>query len=61
MKVERPVELIRYEHSDSGVQAVLKHPDGKEESCAAAYLAGCDGARSAVRPGLQIGFPRRDV
>ena len=31
--------------------------DGGEEDCEAAYLAGCDGARSRVREVLGIGFP----
>ena len=36
---------------------MLKRPDGSEEICEAAYLAGCDGARSTVREALGIGFP----
>ena len=32
-------------------------PDGAEELCEADYLAGCDGARSAVREVLGAGFP----
>jgi hypothetical protein len=36
---------------------VLKRPDGSEETYEAAYLAGCDGARSTVRETLAIGFP----
>ena len=32
-------------------------PDGSEEVCEAAYLAGCDGAHSTVRAGLGIGLP----
>src|SRR5262249_50812944 len=39
------------------VRAVLKRPDGSEESCEAAYLAGCDGAHSTVREALAMGFP----
>jgi hypothetical protein len=39
------------------VRAVLKRPDGSEEICEAAYLAGCDGARSTVREVLATGFP----
>ncbi|RWX64036.1 hypothetical protein EN780_22010 [Mesorhizobium sp. M4B.F.Ca.ET.089.01.1.1] len=31
--------------------------NGRTETVSAAYLAGCDGARSAVRHGLNIGFP----
>ena len=39
------------------MRAVLKRPDGSEETCEAAYLAGCDGAHSTVRETLEIGFP----
>ena len=38
------------------VLAKLKLPDGSQETCAAAYIAGCDGAHSTVREKLQIGF-----
>ena len=34
-----------------------RRPDGSEELCEAAYLAGCDGASSTVREQLAIGFP----
>src|SRR5262249_27620295 len=39
------------------VRAVLKLSDGEEETCEAAYLAGCDGAHSTVRETLGTGFP----
>jgi hypothetical protein len=39
------------------VRARLRRPDGSEEICEAAYLAGCDGASSTVRKELGIGFP----
>src|SRR5262249_18382317 len=32
-------------------------PDGREESCEARYIAGCDGARSSVRETMGAGFP----
>ena len=57
VKVERETELIRFDQDAAGARAVLKRPDGTEEICEAAYLAGCDGARSTVREGLGIGFP----
>jgi len=57
IQVERQTELLRFEEANSRVTARLKRPDGTEETCEAAYIAGCDGARSAVREGLQIGFP----
>jgi 2-polyprenyl-6-methoxyphenol hydroxylase-like FAD-dependent oxidoreductase len=55
--VERRTELIRFEQHPEGVRAVLKRPDGSEETCEVAYLAGCDGAHSTVREALGTGFP----
>jgi 2-polyprenyl-6-methoxyphenol hydroxylase-like FAD-dependent oxidoreductase len=55
--VERKTELLRFSQNDSGVTATLRRPDGSEEVCDAAYLAGCDGASSIVRGQLGIGFP----
>jgi len=55
--VERRTELVRFDQNAESVRAVLKRPDGSEEICTAAYLAGCDGAHSAVREVLAIGFP----
>jgi 2-polyprenyl-6-methoxyphenol hydroxylase-like FAD-dependent oxidoreductase len=55
--VERPVELTRFEETSDGIVAWLEKPDGTTKRCEAAYLAGCDGARSTVRGALGIGFP----
>src|SRR5262249_17693071 len=57
VSVERRTELIRFEQQPNYVRAVLKRPNGEEETCEAAYLAGCDGARSTVRESLATGFP----
>jgi 2-polyprenyl-6-methoxyphenol hydroxylase-like FAD-dependent oxidoreductase len=57
VNVERRTELVRFEQHPSGVRAVLRRPDGTEEVCEAAYLAGCDGAHSTVREALATGFP----
>ena len=57
VRVERRTELLRFSQSDTGVTATLRSPDGSEEVCEAAYLAGCDGASSTVRGQLGIGFP----
>ena len=57
VQVERRTELLRFVEHDGGVTATLRRPDGSEESCEAAYLAGCDGASSTVRNQLGIGFP----
>ena len=55
--VERRTELLRFDQQPDGVRAVLKQPNGSEEICEAAYLAGCDGASSTVREALGVGFP----
>src|SRR5262245_56762851 len=55
--VERQTELLRFDQHPEQVQAVLRRADGTEEICEAAYLAGCDGARSTVREALGTGFP----
>jgi 2-polyprenyl-6-methoxyphenol hydroxylase-like FAD-dependent oxidoreductase len=57
VRVERRTELIRFEQHSGSVTATLRRPDGSEETCEAAYLAGCDGAGSTVRETLRIGFP----
>jgi 2-polyprenyl-6-methoxyphenol hydroxylase-like FAD-dependent oxidoreductase len=57
VRVERQTELLRFSQHDSGVTATLRRPDGSEEVCKAAYLAGCDGASSTVRQQLGVGFP----
>lgn len=54
--VERQTELVDFEDAGGAVRACLRLPDGSEEVCAARYLAGCDGARSAVRHKLAVGF-----
>lgn len=55
--VERPVELLGFTETPTGVSARLKLADGTEETCEAQYLAGCDGARSAVRREIGAEFP----
>ncbi|HVS34098.1 MAG TPA: FAD-dependent monooxygenase [Gemmataceae bacterium] len=57
VSVERQTELLRFDQGPEGVRAVLRGPDGSEEACEAAYLAGCDGAHSTVREALGTGFP----
>ncbi len=56
VKVERQTELVDFEHDGAGVSAHLRLPDGRSEVSAAQYLAGCDGARSPVRHGLEVDF-----
>lgn len=58
VQVERQIELLDFEENGAGVlRARLQRPDGSIETCDAAYIAGCDGARSAVRDTLHIEFP----
>ena len=54
--IERSVELAGLSQDDSGVTATLQHADGRTETVRTPYLAGCDGARSAVRQMLDIQF-----
>ena len=55
--VERSCQLTSIERTADCVRAEILHADGSKEFLTAAYLAGCDGARSAVREQLGIGFP----
>ena len=56
VQVERRTELTAFEDIGSRVVAHLQSLDGEQETCEAAYIAGCDGAHSLVRQSLQIGF-----
>jgi 2-polyprenyl-6-methoxyphenol hydroxylase-like FAD-dependent oxidoreductase len=55
--VERNTELTGFEDLGDHVLARLRKPDGGEETFEAAYIAGCDGARSKVRETIGAGFP----
>ena len=57
VKVERSTELLGFEDVTTRVLARLRCLDGAVETCTAAFIAGCDGAHSAVREALGIGFP----
>jgi 2-polyprenyl-6-methoxyphenol hydroxylase-like FAD-dependent oxidoreductase len=57
VQVERRTRLLGFEDSGERVLARLRRPDGTEETCEAAYLAGCDGARSTIRDVLGAAFP----
>ncbi|WP_076999941.1 FAD-dependent monooxygenase [Variovorax sp. KK3] len=50
-------ELMAFTQTAEGVIATLRRPDGSLREVRAAYIAGCDGARSAVREQSGIGFP----
>jgi 2-polyprenyl-6-methoxyphenol hydroxylase-like FAD-dependent oxidoreductase len=56
VSVEWGVELKDFTQDDTHVRAVLDRA-GQREICEAAYLCGCDGARSRVRQNLELDFP----
>jgi 2-polyprenyl-6-methoxyphenol hydroxylase-like FAD-dependent oxidoreductase len=53
--VKRPVELKALAQDRDGVQATLRHADGRIQQIECDWLVGCDGARSTVR--TQLGVP----
>jgi 2-polyprenyl-6-methoxyphenol hydroxylase-like FAD-dependent oxidoreductase len=57
VSVERGAELAGFEDKGGFIAARIRGPDGREEVCEAAYIAGCDGARSLVRETIGAGFP----
>lgn len=54
-KLERGVELIRFEQTESQVTASLTR-DGGAESITVPWLLACDGAHSSVRKALELPF-----
>ncbi len=57
LAVEWSTELVALEQDESGVTTTLKLPDGTTRKVTAAWVGGCDGARSAVRELTAIAFP----
>ena len=55
--VERSTTLTALAQDEDCVHATLEHAGGRKTQCDARYVAGCDGAHSAVRQALAIGFP----
>ena len=55
--VQWNTELLALEQYASHVVATLKSPDGSTRTLTAAWVAGCDGARSSVRTLNGIEFP----
>jgi hypothetical protein len=47
---------VALDETDDGLLATLECPDGTADRCLAAYVAGCDGAHSAVRSLTGVGF-----
>src|SRR5918997_2853044 len=56
VKVERPVELLTFEGDAEGVNARLRHEDGREEDVRTRYVVGADGAHSVVRHTTGLSF-----
>ncbi len=54
--VERGVELCDFSQGSAGVQASLRHPNGRDEVLRPSYMIAADGAHSMVRHRLDIGF-----
>lgn len=54
--VERQVEMTGFTNKEGGVEAVLRHSDGHEETVSTDWLIGCDGAHSVVRHTLGVKF-----
>jgi 2-polyprenyl-6-methoxyphenol hydroxylase-like FAD-dependent oxidoreductase len=57
VSVERGTEFLSYTQNADHVCVRLRGPQGREESCEATYITGCDGARSLVRDIMGTGFP----
>ena len=57
LSVEWNTELVNLEQEPGGVTATLKLAGGTSQKLTAAWVAGCDGARSAVRELNGISFP----
>jgi pentachlorophenol monooxygenase len=55
-RIERGVELQAFADRGDRVEVTLGTPGGGTEALACRYLAGCDGAHSAVRRGLGLSF-----
>ncbi len=56
VEVERGFELIDFDDDGRGITARFKAQDGEIVSMTADWIAGCDGARSAVRHRIGVGF-----
>jgi 2-polyprenyl-6-methoxyphenol hydroxylase-like FAD-dependent oxidoreductase len=55
--VERRTDLVSSKDDGDRVVADLRHADKGDETVEAAWIAGCDGARSAVRETIGAEFP----
>ena len=57
VQVERRTEFLGYAEEGDHISARLRRQDGGESVVTAAFIAGCDGARSKVREIMGTGFP----
>ena len=57
LSVQWNTELVGLEQQPDHVVATLRQPDGATRTVTAAWVAGCDGAHSAVRERCGITFP----
>ena len=57
VQVERRVTIHALESGEGRTTAIGRGPDGAEIAYDARYVAGCDGAHSAVRGAVGVGFP----
>jgi 2-polyprenyl-6-methoxyphenol hydroxylase-like FAD-dependent oxidoreductase len=65
VEVERKTEFQGLEERPGHLLARMRLPDGTVQACEASYVAGCDGAHSTVRDGLDTAdflavFPLKD-
>ena len=57
LEVQWSTELVSLSQQPDHVTATVRRPDGSTATITAAYVAGCDGARSSVREMNGIKFP----
>jgi len=57
VSIEWNARLTGFTQDSNGVRATIEHGTGRVEPAEAAYIGGCDGARSCVRETLGVGFP----
>ena len=60
-RVEFGTRIVSSTPDADGVTASLQHPDGREETLRAHYLAGCDGARGVVRATAGVQFASETI
>jgi 2-polyprenyl-6-methoxyphenol hydroxylase-like FAD-dependent oxidoreductase len=57
VSVERQTELLGYADEGERITARLRAPNGQNDQCEAAYIAGCDGVHSVVRQTMGACYP----